>query len=73
MVINIGNVNYIVCKQHKIIIIKKGLLPFINFNVSFAIYGARESQITAIYLIHLTSLRRFKTFWGQIRVSAYHA
>ena len=51
----------------------KILFPLNSSNVSYAIYGAIESQITDIYLIHLTSLRRFKTFWGQIRVSAYHA
>ena len=45
------------------------LLPLNYFIVSYAIYSAIWYQITAIYLIHLTSLRRFKNFWGQIWVS----
>lgn len=43
--------------------------PLINSNVSYAIYSTTKSQITAIYLVIPTCLRRFKNFWGQIWVS----
>lgn len=55
-----------------LIIDKLKLLPFINSIVSYTIYGVTKFQMTAIYLISLTCLRRFKIFWGQIGVIILH-